>query len=364
MYDRTFGIEIEAHLPEGKTKGQLADMIRRRTGLPARVEGYSHNTAAHWKLTTDGSLDDDYDKSVEIVSPILRGDAGLAEARKVAEVVEAFGCWVDVKCGLHVHVGGSDLSVDELRKVAVNFVHSESAFDVIMPPSRRKDMNSFIQSNRTAFGGAYENEAINKAIDAYGKADTRDKLIYAVSYCTDREYHTDRCSILQWRATARYRKLNMLPLLRLGTIEFRQHGGTVNPDKICNWVELCVAFIEISRKSQPRKRTAMRPQNVAKELSVLLHWLQLSPEARKFFLARKVELADRRTRKWAFYMEAHAENDRRTEELAERRANLEYRMAHAENARRDRDAAMTEQRAVVRRERVERARRLAELDAS
>jgi hypothetical protein len=30
---------------------------------------------------------------------------------------------VSVRCGLHVHVGANDLSVDELRKVAVNFVH-------------------------------------------------------------------------------------------------------------------------------------------------------------------------------------------------------------------------------------------------
>jgi Putative amidoligase enzyme len=75
--NRTFGIELEAHLPAGRTKGELADLIRRRAGVRARCETYNHNTRDFWKLTTDASLGYDRDAGVEVVSPVLRGGDGL-----------------------------------------------------------------------------------------------------------------------------------------------------------------------------------------------------------------------------------------------------------------------------------------------
>jgi hypothetical protein len=161
---RTFGVELECHLPAGKSHGDLADALRRKARVHARCEKYNHTTQAHWKVTTDRSLGYDRNSGAEVVSPILRGEEGIEEARRVTAAMNAFGCTISVKCGLHVHVGASDLSVDELRKLAISFVQAETAFDAIVPPSRRRDLNQYIQSNRTAFGGNYDSDAINRAI--------------------------------------------------------------------------------------------------------------------------------------------------------------------------------------------------------
>lgn len=286
---RTFGIEIECIMPSGTDRGALA-MKLREAGIQANALGYDHTTRPTWKLTTDQSLG--YEDGVEVVSPILSGDAGLADAVKVADVLRAAGCTVNKSCGLHVHVYAGDLDLKQMKKLAINFVHSETAFDAIVPPSRRKDENQFIQSNRTAFGGSYENEGINKAIAAFEAARDMNDLIHKVSDVTTT---TLRGTLGQrnWRDGGRYRKLNFLSMLNFKTVEFRQHAGTVEADKIANWVRLCVAFVERSMVSRPRPRTSTARHVDSAELGALLYWLRLSPDACKYFRSRRKEFSQR-----------------------------------------------------------------------
>jgi hypothetical protein len=49
--------------------------------------------------------------------------------------------------------------------------------------------------------------------------------------------------------SSRYYKLNALAFLRHGTLEFRQHGGTMSILRMVNWIIFCVNFIENSRMS-------------------------------------------------------------------------------------------------------------------
>jgi hypothetical protein len=280
--ERTFGVELEFQLPAGMTLAGLGQAVRRSTRIECRPERYSHATPTTWKLVTDGSVGDG---GGEMVSPILKGEAGIAEAVRIADAMKAAGCTVDVKCGLHVHVFVGDLSLDQLRKLAVNFVHAETAFDAIMPPSRRKDLNQYILSNRTAFGGGYENASINKAITAYSAATSIPALVTAVSSCKqpgDRNAYNNR-----------YRKLNLVSYDRQKTVEFRQHGGTVESEKVANWIRLCVAFVERSMVSRPRPRTSTTPHVEAAELGQLLTWLRLEPLACKYFRQRRKEFSSR-----------------------------------------------------------------------
>ena len=282
---RTFGVEIECMMPEGTSKGDLANKLR-RAGIQANVLGYDHTTRPTWKLTTDGSLG--YDNGVEVVSPILSGEAGIADAVKVADILKEAGCTVNKSCGLHVHVFAGDLTLPQMKKLAINFVHSETAFDAIVPPSRRKDQNQFIQSNRTAFGGSYENEGINRAIAAFEAAPTMQDLIARVSTVAVRA-----AAVRHWRDNRRYRKLNFLPMLQFKTVEFRQHGGTVEGDKIANWIQLCVAFVERSMVSRPRPRTSTTAHVDSAELGALLGWLRLPADACKYFRGRRKEFCQK-----------------------------------------------------------------------
>jgi hypothetical protein len=286
---RTFGVEIECLMPSGTTRSMLAAKLR-DAGLQANAFGYDHNTRPGWKLTTDGSVGDEH-TGMEAVSPVLSGEAGRAEAAKVADILREAGCTVNKECGLHVHVFAGDLDLKQMKKLAINFVHSETAFDAIVPPSRRKDENTYIQSNRTAFGGSYENEGINKAIAAFEAAPDMNTLIHRVSNVsngTPRQQLGER----HWRE-GRYRKLNFMPMLRFKTVEFRQHAGTVEGEKITNWVQLCVAFVERSMMSRPRPRTSTAAHVASAELGALLYWLRLTPDACKYFRGRRKEFSNR-----------------------------------------------------------------------
>lgn len=52
----------------------------------------------------------------------------------------------------------------------------------------------------------------------------------------------------------RYHKLNLVSLWVHGTIEFRQHSGTVDADKAVNWIELLMQFV--NRAAVTRQRPA------------------------------------------------------------------------------------------------------------
>lgn len=277
---RTFGIELEVHLPRGRSHRDLAHAIS-LANVAARSEGYNHNTVNHWKVTTDGSLGMD---GAEVVSPVLSGEAGIIEARRVADAMKAFGCTITVKCGFHVHVGAADLTVDQLRNVAILYVFGETAFDAIMPPSRRRDSNVYILSNRTAFGGNYDSEAVNRAIAAYKAAgQSKQRLIEVVSGA-NRTNGRDH--------GARYRKLNFHPLNRYGTVEFRQHSGTVEADKIANWVELCVRLVDRAMTGKPRSRPSTRPHDPANELNMMLSYLRVPPSLARYYRQRRRDLCD------------------------------------------------------------------------
>lgn len=279
---RAFGIELECHLPAGKTRSQLAEAIRRKARVRAACERYNHNVSMdHWKLVDDGSLGSDRNTSAEVVSPILEGEEGIQTARRVVEAIRDFGCQISTKCGLHVHVYAGDLKLEQLRALAINFVHCETAFDAIVPPSRRRDLNVYVLSNRTAFGGDYDNESINKAIDAFKSANTIEQLVRVVSDAG--RPHDD------W--TARYRKLNFCAYQRYKTVEFRQHSGTVEPDKVENWVRLCLGFVDRSTNSRPRQRPSHRPHVPARELAMLMNFVKATPSMRAFYLMRRRELA-------------------------------------------------------------------------
>lgn len=140
-----------------------------------------------------------------------------------------------------------------MRNLAKSFVQAETAFDYIMPPSRRGNANLYVRSNRTAFGGGYHNGSVNKAIDAFNRARDMAALIRTVANDT-----TD--------LTGRYRKFNTFAYERHGTVEFRQHNGTLDGDKATNWIRLCVGFVQRSKDSRPRHRPSTKEHNPREEL--------------------------------------------------------------------------------------------------
>jgi len=215
MTNRTFGVEIECI---GIT-AEVALSAIRATGLPCEIEGYNHVTRSHWKITTDGSVRDNRGNlGIEIVSPILTGATGMAALKTVADALNAAGATANKTCGIHVHVGASDLSIDEIKMIVKRYSVFENVIDSYMPVSRRASNNHFLKS--MSDWSAY-----------YGAGLAECQTVAAMSA----------------RSWDRYYKINLAAFVRQGTIEFRQHSGSVSSEKIGNWVLFILNFVEVSR---------------------------------------------------------------------------------------------------------------------
>ena len=251
MTNRTFGVEIECI---GITQDAACEAIR-AAGLVCEIEGYNHATRNHWKIVTDASVRDNRgNPGIEVVSPILRGTAGMTALKKVADALNAAGATANKTCGLHVHVGAQDLNIDEIKMIVKRYAEHESTIDNFMPVSRRRDNNHMLKSM-----GYWMN-----------------------SYSSQLAACTNTSAILG-RSWDRYYKVNLAAYVRQNTIEFRQHSGTVSSAKIENWVLFVLNFVEVSRqlvasvnpapvarrRGRPAGRTNARDKGLFKILNAL-----------------------------------------------------------------------------------------------
>jgi hypothetical protein len=166
-------------------------------------------------VITDGSLGD-YSRGAEFVSPILRGEQGLNEAREVMRAIADLGCTVSKKCGLHVHIGVGRPGLHFFKNLMKLYAAFEPVIDSIMPASRRANNNAYCRSQ----------VQVNQLL---------------ISSATS--FHTFRAAA---NPNGRYSKLNFHSYSEGGreTVEFRQHSGTTDGDKAVAWIALCQLMVE------------------------------------------------------------------------------------------------------------------------
>jgi hypothetical protein len=203
---RAFGVEIEFT----GLSAERATRAIESAGVTCADRSYTHNAheTRSWKIVWDGSLDHGF----EAVSPILRGQAGLAELETVTKALAMEGASVNRQCGLHVHIDARDLTPEQVRSVVVAYGENEDVFDAIMPQSRRGDAGRWCKS-------------LQRALPALRRATTMTALRSALN-------------------GDRYHKVNLESHPIHGTIEFRHHSGSVNWRKILNWVRLLNALVQ------------------------------------------------------------------------------------------------------------------------
>lgn len=203
--NRKFGVEIEFL---DTVSRQAVELAVRNKGISCFSEGYNHDdNENYWKIVHDSSC------GLELVSPILSGVAGLHQIEVVCEALNEVGAKVNKKCGLHVHVDARGLGSKDIAKVFIGYARYEPLFDALMPASRRQNMNQYCQS-------------IKRAVE------------HANDFGDDAQWSYDRY------ISTRYAKVNLESLIRHGSIEFRQHSGTTDAEKITNWIVLMVGFVE------------------------------------------------------------------------------------------------------------------------
>lgn len=206
----TFGVEIECY---NVRTSQLVSNATSR-GLQMQHEGYNHrDNDRYYKLVSDGSISGN--DPIECVSPILDGSNGGFDSLKVCcDSLNEIGAKVNKSTGLHVHVGGQ-ITERQYCNTFVNYFYLETIIDTFMSPSRRQG-NCYCKAMLGAI-----NEARLNAADTHGQIES--------------VFHCDR-----------YYKINATAWSRHHTIEFRQHQGTTDYNKIINWARFCIKLVHWS----------------------------------------------------------------------------------------------------------------------
>lgn len=204
--ERSFGIEMEFYGATPTSVVRAAHAL----GVDVQYENYTHRVTPHWKIVTDASVTrtgTGVGQGLELVSPILSGTDGIRQLALVSRALAQAGAKVNKTCGVHVHLDTSDLSAAQIGRTVINYAMAQAAIDRILPISRRStSYNQYCQPIPTG------------AIERLLGITERNQLANAMY--------------------SRYHTVNLQSLSRHGTVEFRQHAGSIEAKKIAHWINL------------------------------------------------------------------------------------------------------------------------------
>lgn len=211
---RAYSVEIECNVP-AKSLGTVTDNIAQEIGV-----------------TTDGSIDSEYDYfAKEFITPKLSGKEGGEVLKKLsAELVKAKAT-VNRSCGLHVHIDMSDIknNIEIIKTILLFYLTFEPVIFSYLPMSRRD--NNYCKPLSEFY---HEKEIVSIA-----NKETLEALWYREPRKEHREYRKG-----QKYDDTRYAGINFHSLFSHDNIEIRYHSGTIDHTKMAMWIKLHVAIID------------------------------------------------------------------------------------------------------------------------
>jgi Putative amidoligase enzyme len=254
---RRFGVEIEV---KGIDHWE-AHRALQAAGFPSTATGYGHGVLPEWRCTTDGSLTTG--RACEVVSPILDDPSVVGQ---VMAVLRQAGARVDVQCGLHVHHEATDLSADALATLVEMYAGHQATLDSMVAPSRRAGAARWCAPFRRGEAARFA-RAFRQV-----QGDT-----------PDRKRASAATLGLGGRPESRYRTLNVHAFGLFGTLEFRQHQGTLSGAKAEAWIRLGQAMLDAAATA-----ATIRVGNLLEDLTTAG---LLAPEVAAYQASRVTALA-------------------------------------------------------------------------
>lgn len=216
-YRRTFGIELEGY---GVSTQEIVEALAEQKISAYVGDGYNHRVSK-WAIGRDGTVQHLF--PLEIVSPIFAGEKGLEEVRKVCDVINRLDVKTDESCGFHVHWGVADYTGRNMINLLKLYGKYEKVLDFIFHPSRRGELCEFAHTLRRQDGMTW----LYRLQGAF----------YTHAYQIAQEFEATQSTANRTsHPTARHHKVNVCAYNKYGTVEFRQHEGTFDYEKIENWI--------------------------------------------------------------------------------------------------------------------------------
>ena len=218
-----WGVEIECFLPQAKV-----EELGIRIGAYHQGHPLPSPFPQGWTAERDGSLHTDRRgyTPIEVVSPILRGRAGIEQVRQVAHTLKGLGAIVNPTGGFHCHVGAESVAGDSFAKVAewvaklLYHVAMHEAALYASTGTHRRENGRYARSIKQQKEAA---DRVRRAPDARKQEALRDVV-----------YRLDR-----------HRSLNLTNLFTpKATVEFRYGAMTIEWTKMLGHIQMALALCE------------------------------------------------------------------------------------------------------------------------
>ena len=212
--DLKFGVEIEVTV---RSESELVRKLEER-GINVVDVNNTHDIVENgWKIVYDGSVEGygGY-RGVEIVSP---PSSNIDELQIVCEVLQEVEAKVNSSCGLHVHHDINDLKRKQIMRVYNFYNKYEKAINLMF--TKKRIENRYCRP-------------VSRIIDKVNNCDTKHELLRDIAGKGRGGYYNN----------CRYYTVNLRSYLYYGTIEFRQHNGTINIDEIASWIAFTHKIVE------------------------------------------------------------------------------------------------------------------------
>lgn len=200
---RKFGVELEC---VGAPRERIIAEAQSRS-LVVLSQRYNHIDIDAAKIVSDASVRGA--NANEVVTPPL---SEWDDLRTICESIRAAGGRVNKSCGLHVHLDFSERDAAHAQRIGHNYYMLELLIVSSLAPSRA--------ANRYCM------------IDA----------VPAVS--------EHPASLGELLGRGRYCAVNYCAIARHGTIEFRQHQGSLNFAKIRKWIMFLQSLVDWSKEHE------------------------------------------------------------------------------------------------------------------
>jgi hypothetical protein len=244
-------------------------------------------------LETRGRISDGrhIDAPVEIQTSLLGGKKGEDTIRAFCKKLQDADSYVDRTCGLHIHIDLRDLHGDitsygtstptkGVRKIA-NIISFYTLFEdcitMFLPANRRN--NRFCKYIRGEF-----------SLSRLAEVETfEDLMLY---WYKTNDIESAFSHMREHYNQSRYYGMNLHAFFQHQNVEIRHHSGTLNAQKILEWVNLHTAIIDHCIKADTTLDTIQNDfeslQNEAddKKLEKFFDILNLTTESRIYFTAR------------------------------------------------------------------------------
>ena len=192
----------------------FGDMPVDEDGVPMAL----HHKPTGWREAYDGSISGN---GREMISVPTNGDLLRNRILALEDWARLYNVDVNRSCGLHIHFDATDTSWKDLRAIGLVMYKFEQYLFRMLPKSRTN--SNWCKKVNMGFKRLVECKSEREFVELWYKEDGM-----------NREKYND----------TRYHGLNIHARFYLGTIEFRYHSGTLNYDKISNWIMICNSVME------------------------------------------------------------------------------------------------------------------------